>query len=98
VIVGQLGCIRRCALVVTIELTRLTDRDKQVASITLVWAEAPCRAHHWYCLIRAVSRRELFAPAPTWDACPVYGARTEGLGIAVTREPPCAGVETVGSS
>jgi hypothetical protein len=85
-------------LVVTIELTWLTDRDKRAASIALVWAEAPCRTQHRYGLIRAISRRELFAPALTWDARPVYGARTECLGIAVAREPPCAGVKAVGSS
>ena len=96
-IVGQLGCIRRCALVVTIELTWLTDRDERAASIALVWAEAPCRTQHWYGPIHAISRRKLFAPALTWDACPVYGARTECLGIAVTSEPPCAGVKAVRS-
>jgi len=40
-IVGQLGYTRWCALVITIELTWLTDSDKWAASIALVWAETP---------------------------------------------------------
>lgn len=43
VIVGQPRDIRWCALVITIELTRLTDGDEWAANITLVWAEAPRR-------------------------------------------------------
>ena len=42
-IAGQLGEVRWCTLVVKIELTWLTDSNEWVASIALVWAEAPCR-------------------------------------------------------
>ena len=43
--VCQLGEVRWCTLVVTIELTWLTDSNEWVASIALVWAEAPCRTY-----------------------------------------------------